>query len=200
MILKKIESQSLLFGILAISVVMMTLLYGYNYLRLREKDDLEDNYWVLYNQSATFENYYDTLLFRYNESRLDYEALRENYTVVMKENYDLKKEYFDVLNHKKRALLEEQRSITLEGGENVTLSYIIPASGYIELEYISTREIYLWVGSTVSELLYYSRYPSFPETASQASLKIPVSPDLLVFFSNPNENEANVEINLSLVY
>jgi uncharacterized membrane-anchored protein YhcB (DUF1043 family) len=187
-------------ALLALVLIVASALGGYAFLEKSARARLEDGYLELHDQSTALNTYYQELQTRYNESMEDYEELNRNYTKVLKEYQDLKKEYFDVINHKKNLILEEDREITLKGGDNVSLNYSIPASGYIELEYESTEEIYLWIGSTIQEEGYYARYPAFPDTATSASVKIPVSPDLVVFIGNPNTGDSLVNLNINLIY
>ena len=194
---KPLRKQTVL---LALVFIVASTLGGYAFLEKSARARLEDGYLELHDQSTALNTYYQELQTRYNESMEDYEELNRNYTRVLKEYQDLKKEYFDVINHKKMVVLEENREINLGGGENVSLDYGLPASGYIELEYESTEEIYIWIGSTIQEEGYYARYPAFPDTASSAKVRVPVSPDLIVFIGNPNTGDSSVNLNITLIY
>jgi hypothetical protein len=187
-------------ALLVLVLIVASALGGYAFLEKSSRARLEDGYLELHDHSTALNTYYEELQVRYNESMEDYEELNRNYTKVLKEYQDLRKEYFDVINHKKIVILEEDLEINLGGKESVSLEYSIPASGYIELEYESTEEIYLWIGSTIQEDGYYARYPAFPDTASSAKVRIPVSPDLIVFIGNPHTGDSLVNLNITLIY
>jgi hypothetical protein len=186
-------------GLFLIALLILPFVAGYAILEHSDKSELKNQYMVLHNQNTDLSCYYEDLLSRYNESVEDYDDLSRNYTRVLREYQELKQEYFDVINHKKRIVLEKDRELILDARENVSLGYNIPASGYVEVEYDSTNDIYLWFGSTIEEG-YYARYPAFPDTSSKAELKIPVTPDLVLYLGNPNSVEVEISLNLTMVY
>jgi uncharacterized membrane-anchored protein YhcB (DUF1043 family) len=186
-------------GLFLVALLILPVVAGYAILEHSGKSQLKNQYMVLHNQSNELSSYYEELLTRYNESLEEYDELSRNYTKVLREYQELKQEHFDVINHKKWIILEEDREIVIESGENFSLSYNIPASGYVEVEYNSTSDIYLWFGSTIEEG-YYARYPAFPATSSLAKLKIPVTPDLVIYIGNPNSVNVKISLDITLVY
>jgi len=87
----------------------------------------------------------------------------------------------------------------LAAGENVTIYYDNDYAGYLEVNFTSTTDVYLWIGSSVGDGDYYSRFPPFPETSKEGAFKVPVCSATYFFIVNTDE-EADASITLSIKY
>ncbi len=150
-------------------------------------DALSEYYTELLNVTQTLQTYYDNLTRQHLEVREEYTLLNSLYADLVKSNSELKKEYNDIINYQKNMQLVSKQTITILPKQNHSMTYEIPFSGYMTLNYTADGETYVWVGSTTIETIYYSRNPQFPYTASDHNFTVPVQPDLLVYFSNPDE-------------
>ena len=187
--------------ILVIAVLILSLLNGYMYFQLKEYDVLKMEYVILYNKTTLLESYYNNLTDMYSDIRIEYDQLSNSHKELLQRHYNLTKEYGDILNYKKEILLTNNESIILPIKSNSSYTYELPFSGYIIMNFTADDDIYVWIGSSMVDGVYFSRYPQFPETAESASIMVPVAPDLHVFIGNPNEfNEARVNFTIKFVY
>jgi hypothetical protein len=186
--------------ILISTVIILSGLDMFFYFKLSDVKMVEANYDVLENRTQTLETYYQQLHDQYSSLMTDYTDMKGRYEALVLGNTLLQREYNDVINHDKQVLLEEKQGLRLQPDENTTIIYEIPASGYVEIEVNSTKEIFVWVGSSIIDETYYARLPSFPQTASVLSFKVPVSPDLYFFIENADTDEAEIEYSINLVY
>jgi hypothetical protein len=194
------ESRGKLVVVLVSALIILSGLDLYLYYKVSDVKVLEASYAALENRTETLETYYNQIQNRYSSLMNDYTDMKERYETLVQSNALLQAEHNDVLNHGKQHLVEEKKSLILQPGENMTIAYDIPASGYIEAEVNSTKELFVWVGSTYVEGIYYARFPSFPETASMFSFKVPVSPTMYFFVENADAKEAEIEYSINLVY
>jgi hypothetical protein len=116
---------------------------------------------------------------------------KENITIIQKEIAELMDENMilqNILNKYNtlgdEIMLENNSKIEINANEDVTLSYSNTLSGYLTINFTSSREIYLWVGSSIDENNYYARYPSFPETCYNGYYKIPVCQNIYIYIKN----------------
>ena len=167
---------------------------------------LHGSYLSLHNTSATLERfyqelegYYDELQDMYATLRGEYSNLENMYSNVSMERALLQSEFDDVVGLRKSLVLEENRSLDLAAGENVTISYDIDYAGYLEINFSSTTDVYIWIGSSVSDGDYYSRYPPFPQTSTGGTFEVPVCATTYFFIKN-TDDEAGASITLSIKY
>jgi len=190
---EKTDNKGLNNKIMSVLLIVSLVANGLLYLEYKNYSELRVNYIELFNITQTLRTYYDNLTRQHSEVREEYIQLNSLYSDLVKSNSELTKEYKDIINYRKKMQLASRQTITLLPKENHAITYDIPFSGYITVNYTASGEAYVWVGSTSLETNYYSRNPQFPDTASDLHFIIPVQPDLLVYFANPNEFDS-VEI------
>lgn len=161
--------------------------------------DLYDRYLSLFNTTSSIELYYDELQDMYLTLRDEYSDLDERYSTLLQEKEILLSEYDDVINFGKEIILENSRNYTLSPEDNITLTYDLIYAGFIELNFTSSTDIYIWIGSSVTENEYYARLPSYPRTTSKGAFTIPVCATIHIHIMNPNESEEAI-INLTIKY
>ena len=187
--------------LLIIFLAASSLLNGYSYFKIMELDQLKNSYMILYNRTITIEQYYNESNARYLELRGEYEYISSNYNALVKRYTDLVNNYDDIMNYRLSLQLETSKLLTLPPKSNTTLIYEIPFSGYIEVSFSATSDVYLWIGSSSLENIYYSRYPPFPQTSYGSTFTVPVMPDVHVNFGNGSEfSEAEIEFSIKFVY
>jgi hypothetical protein len=183
---KYINSKLILISLLIVSV----LANSYLFLQYKEYTQLSNDYIGLYDISKKVQGYYDNLTTQYSELRVEYTQLRSLYSNLLESKAGLEREYSDIINYRKEIQLVKEKTITIPPRQNYSEIYSIPFSGIIDVNYTATGETYTWVGSSGLESSYYSRNPQFPITASDFNFTLPVLPDFLLYFANPNEYEA----------
>lgn len=176
---------------------------------------LEDDYLLLMNASSSLEDYYAELQEMYSTLRSEYSDLEDLHSSLTQEKADLQDDYFDLIDDKnsiqkelddilsfsKMIILESNVTYELPAGGNMTLPYNISYAGYIEVNFTSSTDIYIWVGSSISENGYYARYPAFPHTAYYGSFTVPVSVNLYLFIVNTNIGlGTNVTLTIEYTY
>jgi hypothetical protein len=126
--------------------------------------------------------------------------LRYEYYLLGLERDDIQREYDDIINYRKTMFLEENTTISLEPDGNADLTYQINYSGYMELNFSSTTDIYFWIGSNVAQD-YYSRYPPFPDTAFNGTYTVPVCQTVYIRIENADpDNPAEVTLTIEVTY
>ena len=186
------------FALLKVGLLVVSLvLNGFLYLEYQDYRDLNNDYLQLYDTSIELQGYYDNLTTQYAELRLEYTQINELYQEKVKENSELEGELADILDYNIHIQLESMNTITLQPKQNYSVTYEIPFSGYIFVKYNASNEAYTWVGSTNIGNGYFSRNPQFPGTASSYNFTVPVMPDVVIYFANPNEFEP-IEISYSI--
>jgi hypothetical protein len=200
---------------LIILFVMSAGLSGYLYYvinqdRLIIKDfsmrylELHNNYRALSNVSTSIETYYEELQDMYSVLRNEYSYLEDSYTAIMQEKASLQNELHvleDVLDLNASILLEYDKTLELSPEGNITLSYDTIYAGYLFVNFTASSDIYIWVGSSVTENEYYSRYPPFPKTAFNGTFTVPACAIVYININNPSEEmEAIVTLSISYIY
>jgi|GEM_PF-6743324 len=195
---KRYDTTTILLFIL---LMVVSLLTGYVYLQLQQRTN---EYILLYNRTTILEDYYENITMMYSEIRGEYEVLSENNRALIKNNYNMTiliDEYEEILTYGKELILVENESVLLDIKSNSSYVYEIPYSGYIVLNFTANDDIFIWIGSSIVDGIYYSRYPNFPETVESAEFIVPIAPDLYVFIGNPNEfNAVRVNFTIKFVY
>ena len=182
--------------------------------------ELAENYVILLNNSDTLQEYYDTTQSNYNELQIMYQDLRQEYSDLQifhsgsvqanaalleqisqlnVEKEAIQKELDDTLSFSKFTIVEDNSSYVILPGGNMTISYDIIYAGYIEVNFTSTTDVFLWVGSPVSDDVYYSRFPVFPRTAFNGTFIVPVSHAVFLYIENTNL-EISGEITMTIKY
>ena len=184
--------------------------------------ELADDYVILLNNSDTLREFYDNTRSNYNDLQIMYQDLRQEYSVLqglhsgsIQENAKLldqisqlniekeaiQKELDDTLSFLKSSIIEYNSSYVIPPGGNMTLSYDIVYAGYIEVNFTSTTDVFLWIGSPVSEEVYYSRFPVFPRTAYNGTFTVPVSNRVFLFIENTDPVESGeIVITIKFTY
>ena len=176
---------------------------------------LEDDYLLLLNTSSSLEDYYAELQEMYSTLRSEYSDLEDLHSSLAQEKADLQDDYLDLIDDKnsiqkelddilsfsKMIILERNATYELPAGGNMTLPYNISYAGYIEVNFTSSTDIYIWVGSSISENGYYARYPAFPHTAFNGTFSVPVCVNLYLFIVNTNIGlGTNVTLTMEYTY
>jgi hypothetical protein len=188
-------------AILIIISILSGALMGTLIIPSENTDKLQQRYDTLFEYYNELETYYDNLTRQYSEVREEYILLDSLYSDLVKSNSELKKEFNDIINYQKKMPLASKQTITLLPKHNHSMTYEIPFSGYITVNYTADGEAYVWVGSTSIETIYYSRNPQFPDTSSNYNFTVPVQPDLLVYFANADEfNTIEITFWISFTY
>ena len=177
-----------------------TSLEMYSELR-NEYSFIEDQYTLMRQEKAELKN-------EIEEYKNTYDILNENYTKLQAEVSNLINEISalqKLLNESRtlndEIIMENNRKITLNANEEITLSYSNIHAGYLTINFTSTYEIFLWIGSSLDESKYYSRYPPFPDTSQNGSLKIPIYQDIYIYIKNSNlTQKTTVNISIKLTY
>jgi hypothetical protein len=177
--------------------------------------ELVDDYVILLNNSETLREYYDNTRSNYDELQIMYQDLRKEYSDLhdihagsIQENAELmdqisqlnlekeviQKELDDTLSFSKSMFIDNNSSYAIPPGGNTTILYDIVYAGYIEVNFTSTTDIYIWIGSPVSEDAYYFRFPAFPRTAFNGTFSVPVSNAVFLFIENTDVEASSVVI------
>jgi len=190
---------------LALFLVVSVGITGFLYYRMTQYElviedfqvkylDLLNNYQSLLNTSSSLELFYDELQEMYSVLRGEFSVLEGMYSDLLREKVALQREFDEIMSFNRSVLLEYNRTLDLSAGGNVTLSYETIFAGYIEVNFTSLVEIFFWVGSSVTENNYYARYPPFPETASNGTIRVPAYGELYIFIKNPSEDVSAIVI------
>ncbi len=175
---------------------------------------LINDYVILLNNSETLQEYYENTRSNYDELQIMYQDLRQEYSDLQgfqsdrtQENAELmeqisklnlekeviQKELDDTLSSKSM-FIDNNSSYPIPPGGNTTILYDIDYAGYIEVNFTSTTDIYIWIGSPVSEDAYYFRFPAFPRTAFNGTFSVPVSNAVFLFIENTDVEASGVVI------
>ena len=173
-------------GILLATLIISLALSGFLYQGYQDYQDLYYNYQELYNNSLLTQSYYDELTDQYTELREEYTQLNTYYSKNLANYAQLQMEYDDLISYRLHTEIEGAKNITLGPKQNISIVYPIPFSGYIDVYYNASGDTYVWVGSTTLEG-FYSRNPHFPGIASEINFTVPVMPDIIIYFANPDE-------------
>jgi len=142
------------------------------------------------NQIESLEENYDDLQASYDDLGASYDDLQASYD-----------ELDDIVNLNEKKTLSENKIVYIASDAYTSLIYSTPYTGYIQVDFTASGEIYFWVQSSFTNT-FYSRYPpSSDDTATSGSFIIPVLPDVTLFFVyNPQSTEASIEITVTYVY
>lgn len=192
--------------------------------------ELNETYNVLMNTTEVFSKYYTDLLENYQilksnyedvqkvnvelQSYLkniqdDYSKLEEEYALIVSEKETLRahaqtlqQELSQIHNLEKYDSLIEDTQFVIAPGDNLTLSYEEDYVGFIVLNFSSSSEVVIWVGSSIRDDLYFARIPSsFPKTAVGGSYVIPMCKTAYVYIWNPSESlTTNVTLSITFFY
>ena len=193
---EKIPIKSLF--ILAI-ILLSIFTNSYLFLKYMDYKILNKNYVGLYNSTKEVNLYYDNLTAQYSELRREYDQLRNMYTSLVERNSNLEEEYMEILNYEKEVRLVDKKTIIIQPKGNYSEIWDIPFSGYVEVNYNASGELYTWIGSNQIENCYYSRNPQFPKTSATQNFTIPVLPDFMIYFANPDEYQT-IEITYTIIF
>ncbi len=184
-----------------------------SYLGLNESYvNLASNYLSILNTTTTLEGYYSDLQEMYSSIRSEYSILEDSYSVLTQNHAELQSDYYSLLeerdslerelderlNFSRDEVLEEAIVDILPEG-NITRVYDIQYAGYLVINFSSSADIIFWVGSSVTEGIYYARYPDYPNTASKGSFTIPVLETVYLYIGNPND-ELGTTVSFSVHY
>lgn len=179
--------------------ILLLAVNAYQFNQLNEKRGLEYSYMVLENRSSTLASYYDEITGNYLSLRADYSNLNDEYSELVSRYYALQKDYEDVVNLRKELTLAEDEVIHIGPGGNHTLVYSLEAAGYIEVDFKASGEVFHWVGSSIVDGVYYSRFPAFPQTSRSGLFRVPAASQLNIYVVNPDRDN-DVEVRLSVTY
>ena len=164
--------------------------------------DLHDSHMELLNISTSLETYYREMQDMYSVLRGEYSNIEDSYTALMQEYVALQNEMHtleDIVNLNESLLLEEDKTLVLLPDENITLSYDTSYAGYLLVNFTASSDVYIWIGSSVTENEYYARYPPYPNTAAHGAFTLPACAKVYINIGNPSE-EVEVEVTLSIEY
>lgn len=180
--------NNVLMYLLIMLIIILSCINGILFYTLKTQSYIKDEINEILNRSSVVETYYIKMNDMYFDLLDEYDYVYDKYTEINLDKNTIEKDYNDVMNYKKSILLDENKNIEINPLGNITIKYKVPFSGYIEINFNSSEETYIWVGSTSIEQIYYSRYPTFPEVTKTGSIKIPVLPDILIYIPNPDED------------
>jgi len=165
-----------------------------NYLGLRE------GYISLQNDTSTLETYYDDVQEKYSSLKSEYTDLQNRYSSLQREKMLLQNEHDEILNLQKEILLEKFKTLEISPEDNATMFYDVDF-GYIKVNFTSSAEVFFWIGSSLTEGIYYTRYPPFPNTVVNGTFVVPVCDDLYILIYNPNLDVASkISLTIKLIY
>ena len=159
---------------------------------------LASNYFSILNTTTTLEGYYSDLQEMYSSIRSEYSILEARVRALLEERDSLERELDELLNFSRDEVLEEAVVDILPEG-NITRVYPIQYAGYLVINFSSSADIIFWVGSSVTEGIYYARYPDYPNTARKGSFTIPVLGTVYLYIGNPND-ELGTTVSFSVHY
>ena len=177
--------------------------------------NLEENYLELLNTTSTLEQYYSDTRVMYDTLRDEYSDLQkiqaniisekakfqQEYSLALAEKNEIQTELDEIISFSKNETLVANASYELGSGGNLTLIYDLQYAGYIEITFNATTDIYIWIGSSITEGTYYSRYPTFPGTSYNGHFIVPTSKTLYVFLANTDiESTSEIVISIEYVY
>ena len=129
-----------------------------------------------------------------SDSTQENAELMEQISKLNLEKELIQKELNDMLTFSKSMFIDNNSSYPIPPGGNTTILYDIDYAGYIEVNFTSTTDIYIWIGSPVSEDAYYFRFPAFPRTAFNGTFSVPVSNAVFLFIENTDVEASGVVI------
>jgi hypothetical protein len=191
---------------------------------------LIETYHLALNTSSIISNYYNELNEYYKELEENYNELQRFYDESEQKRERIQNDYFEfenkyvslltekeriqdelarahdeienMVNFKKQIVLETNKSITVPPKYNTTLTYSLTHAGYVELNVSSNIEIIIWIGSSITDEIYYARFPpSFPDTLTEGTMIVPAVLTTYIYILNPSEFiEAEIMLTLTFTY
>jgi hypothetical protein len=164
--------------------------------------DLYDRYLTLEKKFSSTNSYYNEITEMYSDLRDEYSEFANKYVTILREKNSLQNEVAmleEIINFERYIIFESNRTVELPPQGNATLLYETNYAGFIEVNFTASTDIYLWIGSSINEEVYFARFPTFPNTTVNGSFKIPVCSTVYINISNPNE-ENEVDVRLSVKY
>lgn len=196
------------FSVLLILLASFSGLFYYQTTQWKHAFDmLQEDYVILrqehislQNNTSTLETYYNDVQDRYSRLKNEYADLQNLYLALQRDMMELQNKYDDVFDLKKEVILESSKILEILPEENLILFYELDL-GYINVNFSSSAEIYFWIGSSLTEEKYYSRYPPFPKTVYNGAFTVPVCDDVYLNIYNPNpETISKITLTIKLTY
>ena len=108
----------------------------------------------------------------------------------------------DIKNYRISCIIDNQTNLHLNPEENIYFTYNISFAGYMEINFTSTNNILIWIGGSKTNPEYYTRFPSYPNTAYSGSFLVPVAGDYVyINFNNPNEiGGSTIDFSVKYIY
>jgi hypothetical protein len=165
-------------------------------------NELQGSYDILLMNFGDLQDYYEDLQGDMENLQNNYLELESLYGSLLLEKEILELELGNIKDFKKSMVLEENRTLVLYAKDNRTLSYEVPYAGFLELNFTSSMDMVLWVGSSFIDGLYYARIPpTFPDTSNGGSFTVPALSTVYVYLYNPNEFlETEVVLDIHFFY
>ena len=105
-----------------------------------------------------------------------------------------------IVDYNRSNVLDKDKPVSLSAGGRVTLDYLTPRPGYIQIDYTSTQPIVINVYSSFTNGAYSRYQVDTIAGVSSASVKIPVFPgDTSITLIN-NHPLASSQVVISLTY
>jgi hypothetical protein len=185
-------------------IVIIAILSGFNVYfayHYRRLVPFREGYYTLENRKDILDGYYDELQNMYLELRSEYMDLSNAYHEILENIASIETELKQITNYEKTIIFSDNETIKIDPGSNITLTFDLPLSGFVICNLTSNTDIYLWIGSSIHSEIYYSRQPTFPQTATELNFTVPVSHKMYIFIANVDENqEADVIYTIKYVY
>lgn len=173
-------------------------------------DELEDNYDTLYTFHEGLTSNYNTLTSNFEDLESGYVELENQYDNLLQEKQKNEQDLLDEIETLEQRLSDvdtfsnqtvlENSTFMIEALGNQTLYYNTMNAGYLEINFTSSSEIIIWIGSSITPTTYYARFPTFfPDVAEEGHISIPACCDISVYILNPSEN-LTTEVNITITY
>jgi len=157
--------------------------------------DLGENFTNLRTRYDSLVGEYDLLQELYTIFNLDYISLQNmylaqvNYSVTLEKKYDnLTFEFDRFKNLQEIDILQTDYEIEISEGEHETITYESLYAGYILVNFTSSIDVFFWLGSSVTNGEYYSRYPAFPYTSVNGTFIAPVCETTYLYIENTSSD------------
>ena len=157
--------------------------------------DLGENFTNLRDRYDSLVGEYDSLQEMYFNFNLDYIDLQNMYLAQVNHSKTLEKKYdnltfeFDRFkNLQKVDILQKDYLIEISEGGHETITYESLYAGYIIVNFTSSIDVFFWIGSSVTDGGYYSRYPAFPYTSINGTFIAPVCETTYLYIENTSSD------------
>ena len=164
--------------------------------------DLSGKYSELYDDLAVINSLYSVSSENYVVLQSNYLLLLEDYNNISNGYDKATKLLSDIQNLGLQSMLNDQENIEIGPRNNKTFTYNISYAGFLEINFTSSTELLVWVGSSAVEPNYYARYPIYPQISDHGSFQIPVAGDnAYIYLENPDHvSIANILLSVKYVY